>query len=224
MALDATENGAVASSTSAAGPDRLRRRPESVKMDPDAAPRMEEHLAALGRHHPDPSTPAPAARFGSLQRRWAARVGRLAGPWERGRPVRATMRLTAREHPAAVKRYAHVSPAPPWTRRCGRTCPGTSHGCTLGRGHRGPHVAHGSRRRVLAVWDVADGAVPSAPREGRATARRPIGLRERTPADLLTTVRRVGLTVASRWEEVALGTFFLAFTWFAIEWLRLIFR
>lgn len=194
-------------------------------MEQDApTPGMEKHLAERGRHRRDPSTPAPAARVGYSPGRGAPRVGPVAGRRQRTRPVRAPMRLTAREHPEAVKRYAHVPPAPPWKGRCGRTCPGTSHACTLGKGHRGPHVAHGSRRRVLAVWDVADGAAPPAPREGRAAARRPIGLRDRTPADLLTTVRRVGLALASRWEEVALGAFFLAFTWFAIEWLRLIFR
>jgi hypothetical protein len=134
------------------------------------------------------------------------------------------MRLTAREHPDAVQRYAHVRPAWPWMRRCGRTCPGTSLACTLLAGHRGPHVAHGSRRRVAAVWEMAEGATPSKPTARRAARTRPIGLRERSPVDVLTAARRVWLRLASMGEEIALGAFFLAFVWFAIGWLRLIFR
>ena len=54
-----------------------------------------------------------------------------------------------------IKRYDHVKPAPLWgPARCSIRCPGTRHTCTLAKGHRGPHVAHGLFRRVVAVWDA----------------------------------------------------------------------
>lgn len=134
------------------------------------------------------------------------------------------MRLTAREHPEAVRRYAHVRPAPPWRTRCPRICPGTSHACTLAKGHRGPHVSHAGRRRVVAVWDGAHPAAPPESRRRVSEVRRPVGLRVRTPSDALTTLRSLGAALVSMGEELALGAFFLAFVWFAIDWLLLIFR
>lgn len=134
------------------------------------------------------------------------------------------MRLTAGEHPEAVKRYRHVKRAAPWKTRCPSICSGTSHACTLEKGHRGPHVSHGARRRILAVWEGGGGASSSGSKGRAPGPRRPIGLRGRQPADALATLRSLGGTLASMAEEIALGIFFLAFVWFAIEWLTLIFR
>jgi len=74
----------------------------------------------------------------------------------------------------------------------------------------------------MAVWDGAEAASRAEP--ATAGPRRPIGLRARTPSDALTTLRSLARMLASMGEELALGAFFLAFVWFAIEWLLLIFR
>ena len=64
------------------------------------------------------------------------------------------MRLTREEHPEAIKRYGHIKRARGWrVRPCAAKCPGTTRTCTRGEGHRGPHVAHGAFRKVVAVWD-----------------------------------------------------------------------
>jgi len=78
------------------------------------------------------------------------------------------LRLTVEENRETIKRYAHVKPVPFWgTRRCSAQCPGSSRTCTLEKGHRGPHIAHGLFRRVLAVWELRDD-----PRVSRAIASR----------------------------------------------------
>lgn len=65
------------------------------------------------------------------------------------------MRLTVEENPETIKRYGHLRPASRWgSVRCGVRCPGTSRSCTLEKGHRGPHAAHGMFKRVVAVWDA----------------------------------------------------------------------
>jgi hypothetical protein len=64
------------------------------------------------------------------------------------------MKLTVEDNRETIKRYAHLKPAPAWgSNRCGAACPGSPRTCTLEGGHRGPHVAHGLFRRVVAVWD-----------------------------------------------------------------------
>lgn len=64
------------------------------------------------------------------------------------------MKLTIKENPDAIRRYAHIRPASPMAARvCSTQCPGTNHTCTLQRGHSGVHVAHGRFRKVVAVWD-----------------------------------------------------------------------
>ena len=65
------------------------------------------------------------------------------------------MRLTVEHNREAIKRYRDVKLAPTWgTVRCRAKCPGTQRSCTLEVDHRGPHVAHGRFRKVVAVWDA----------------------------------------------------------------------
>jgi hypothetical protein len=131
------------------------------------------------------------------------------------------VKLTADRHPDGVRRYQHLRPAARRADRCGAACPGESWLCTLDRDHRGPHVSHSRLRRVLAVWD--------APRGARDVSRRrrkrhpPTGLPVRTPPNLLDAIGDLAWRIVSSAEEIALVVFFLAFVWFAFDWLRLIF-
>jgi hypothetical protein len=104
------------------------------------------------------------------------------------------MKLTIKENPEGIKRYAHVKPAPLLGgSACSARCPGTSYACTLERGHTGVHVAHGRFRRVVAVWDrEARGPEPGRKGKGsaRAMARRDAG-RRRLPAALKGLWKRI---------------------------------
>ena len=140
------------------------------------------------------------------------------------------MRLTAEEHPEAIKRYAHVRAARGWRARpCGDRCAGTARSCTRERGHRGPHVAHGPLRRVVAVWDAKPGMAAPEPLRRPANAgppkRRapgdPVGLPHRTQGPLEALRARLARAFASA-EEIVFLIFFLAFVGFAVHWLLLI--
>lgn len=134
------------------------------------------------------------------------------------------MRLTAEEDPETIKRYGHIRPARGWrTRSCSTTCPGTVRTCTLERGHRGPHVAHGSFKKVLAVWNSGTGAEVSNAMVTRASeARARSGLRSRMSPGILETLWRFVVRTLSSAEEIALVILFLAFVWFGIGWILLI--
>lgn len=157
------------------------------------------------------------------------------------------MRFTVEEHPEAIERYAHLKRARGWrVTSCSARLRGTSCTCSLEKGHRGPHVAHRFINRVVAVWDSGGetskpggtvepgqhGRAAVTTRRGRApqAARRkqppgrPIGLRARGPEGALETLRKLATRAASSVEEIALLVFFLAFVWFAIDWLLLIMR
>lgn len=139
------------------------------------------------------------------------------------------MLLTIEEHPEAIRRYAHVARAGGWgSSVCGSGLEGTARTCTRPRGHSGPHVAHGSWRKVLAVWDGAGGgAAPRvSPRSGRPAPsgrapRRPVGLPSR-PRGLVQLLRDALTRALSSAEEIAFLVFFLAFVGFALHWLWLI--
>lgn len=137
------------------------------------------------------------------------------------------MRLTLEEHPQAVKRYAHVKPARgAATKVCAATCPGTAYTCTRGKGHRGPHVAHASFRKVRAVWDSG---APSrahsreAARISRERARsgqltkRPVGLPTTTPAGVLEALKSALASTLSSWDQVAFVVLFIVFVKLAID-------
>ncbi len=145
------------------------------------------------------------------------------------------MRLTAEEHGVAVERYAHVKPARGWkAETCGRMLRGVRRSCTRETGHRGPHVAHGRFGRPLAVWDEgaaptkARGGVPRSAR-GESAGRKPVpgkplGLREPRSQGLLRTTWDHLTRIFSSVEDLALLVMFLAFVFFAIDWLLLILR
>lgn len=138
------------------------------------------------------------------------------------------MLLTAEEHPEAIKRYAHVARAGGWGgSECSARLDGTTRSCTRQRGHSGPHVAHGSWRKILAVWDEASGRRRAASRKlaepvaRKRSPRKPVGLPVR-PRELVQVIRDwVAGAVASA-EEIAFIVFFLAFVGFALYWLWLI--
>lgn len=137
------------------------------------------------------------------------------------------MKLTVDEHPKAVARYAHIPRARRWSVvRCRRICPGTTYACTREAGHRGPHVAHGLLRGIRAVWESS--ALASSTSSGAAKRRSgsstPIGLRGAPSRNLLAGLRELVMRVFSSGEELALLAFFVAFVWFALGWLRLIFQ
>ena len=140
------------------------------------------------------------------------------------------MRLTAEEHPEAIKRYAHVRPARGWrVRACGSRFDGTPLSCTRERGHRGPHVAHERFRRAVAVWDAkapsdSSGLIRRSPSVDPARTRggrSPIGLPDRSVGLLQALRERLSRAMGSA-EEIAFLIFFLAFVGFAVQWLLLI--
>ena len=136
------------------------------------------------------------------------------------------MRLTAERDPETIKRYGHIKPARGWgVHVCSARCPGTTRTCTLEAGHRGPHVAHGAFRKVVAVWD--DGGMeahPSVQRlrsslEGRAAS----GVRKDDRESSVAFWRQM---VPSHFsvEEAALLALLLVVLGLAFYWLMLLFR
>lgn len=139
------------------------------------------------------------------------------------------MKLVAKDRPAGLDRYRHIKPARGWrVTRCGHVCPGTSYSCTRERGHRGPHVAHGLLGRLRAVWDlpaVRSGEPSRTPAPSSGMRRRrgqPIGLRPERSKSLLERAGRALKFLDDHGEEIALIVFFLAFVWFALDWLTII--
>jgi hypothetical protein len=132
------------------------------------------------------------------------------------------MRLTLETDPESVKRYRHVKPARGFgVRTCGVKLTGTARACTRARHHRGPHVAHGSLGKVLAVWD-ADTAAVSRPR-ARPTAGGARELREaEEPAGPLDLLRKVFARIDLSVEAVAFIILFIALVAFVIDWLLMI--
>jgi hypothetical protein len=92
------------------------------------------------------------------------------------------MKLTVEENRETIKKWVHILPAPIWgSVRCSAKCPGSTRSCALAKNHRGPHVAHGTFNRVVAVWDtdVRDRGSSDARRSVRR-ARRAMGTYLRT--------------------------------------------
>jgi hypothetical protein len=142
------------------------------------------------------------------------------------------MKFTVEENREAIKRYRHIKPAKGRrSRPCSATCPGTVRTCAREKGHRGPHVAHGWRRNVVAVWDSGTGAQASAeavsraskPRKGSAVGtRRPVGLRTRAPGGALQAIKDLVVGAFSSAEEIAFIILFIVFVKFGFDWLMLI--
>ena len=130
------------------------------------------------------------------------------------------MKLTVEENRETIKRYGHIKPAPIWgSVRCSARCLGPPRTCTLEEGHRGPHVAHGWFKKVLAVWDSGIKA-----RRSEEKAKRAVGAVARSGS------RNVGLVAALKafWrrvirrappmEEALLLILALSMAGFAIDW------
>ena len=145
------------------------------------------------------------------------------------------MKLTARDNPETIRRYAHLRRAR-WGRAvCGARGSDTGHTCGREAGHRGPHAAHAWFGRVVAVWESgrvqggSGGFSPVSSSKAAAAARRPssrarpVGLRADEPGLLRKAGRRL-LRMVVEIEELALFLMFLAFVYFAVEWLAIIFR
>ena len=134
------------------------------------------------------------------------------------------MRLTFAEDRETIRRYSHIKPARGWkTKACSKTCRGTAHTCTLAKDHRGPHVAHGLFKKVVAVW--YSGTEAQAPGEAvsRASgARARSGRRNRRQVGTLEALRGHFVSTISSLDELVFLIFFLAFVGFAIHWFLLI--
>ena len=130
------------------------------------------------------------------------------------------MKLTIEENRETIKRYSHIRQPILWgSVRCSAWCPGTSRNCTLGKGHRGPHVAHGHFRNVVAVWDGK-----SKFRKSEVGASRDVG--DVTPSGLrgsgllpaLMAFRSRIVRRAPSIEEVVFLVLALGMVWFVIDW------
>ena len=149
------------------------------------------------------------------------------------------MRLTARDNPETIRRYQHLRPAGWGRARCGARAVEVGHVCGRERDHRGPHAAHGAWRRVTAVWEAGsrEGSsgtfspvrhpTPRAASRRRPAATRPVGLRGAAAGasdGWLTRAAWRLLSMVLDIEELALFLMFVAFVYFAIDWLAIIFR
>lgn len=132
----------------------------------------------------------------------------------------SAMKLTIEDNPETIKRYAHFKPAPPWgAERCGARCPGTSRTCTLEKGHRGHHVAHGGFNRVVAVWDAGSDIRKRDPRAEATLA-----------SDVKDVLRRGGLValwqgirnVVPSLETAVFLILFAMMVGFGIHWILMI--
>lgn len=140
------------------------------------------------------------------------------------------MRLTAKENPETIKRYSHIKPARGRrTETCSATLAGTRRRCTLERGHRGVHVAHGRFRKVVAVWDEGSEAGRGSgrakrknrPKGKKLTPRIRQGLQGREPAGIMKALRERALSLVTDVENLIFLVMFLAFLGFAIHWVLL---
>lgn len=129
------------------------------------------------------------------------------------------MKLTLKENPDAIRRYAHVKPAPVMGARvCSVQCPGTNHACTLAVGHSGVHVAHGRFRKVVAVWDRH--AQVQEPKQITKKGQEAAAVRKAKKESLPARIRGIwGRLVPSSHliEAVVLVVFFLGMVAWAID-------
>lgn len=136
------------------------------------------------------------------------------------------MRLTAKDDPETIRRFAHIKPAR--GRRvvlCEAICPGTTRKCTLAAGHHGPHVAHGLLRKVHAVWDSGtELRASTAPLQRSLEARGPRLRDQGDPSTLLAALWARTVRALSNVEEVVFIILFIAFVFFGIDWFLRIVR
>ena len=138
------------------------------------------------------------------------------------------MRLIASEHGESIRRFAHLRRARSiGARSCAVRLAGTRHSCTREEFHRGPHVAHGAFRKVVAVWDTGGGPATKigSVRESKARqrpTRRPVGLRTSPTGGAVSRGARRILRMIMDIEELALLLMFVAFVYFGVGWLKII--
>ena len=130
------------------------------------------------------------------------------------------MKLTIEDNPETIKRYSHIRPAfVLGSIRCSAWCPGTSRNCTLKKGHKGPHVAHGLFRNVVAVWDEKSKFRRFELSETREVAEVRAGDgRARRLLPILASLRGRIVRRTPSIEEVVFLVFALGMVWFAIDW------
>lgn len=130
------------------------------------------------------------------------------------------MKLTIEENREALRRYGHIRPAARGSERCSARCPGSTRTCTLESGHRGPHVSHGSFKRVVAVWDGPARARRTEIRQKQAVSA--IARQDLRRTGFLVTLREFVARLARRpqysMEEILLLVFALAMAGFVIDW------
>ncbi len=137
------------------------------------------------------------------------------------------MKLTIEHDRATIRRYGHLRPAKGWgVRRCGARCPGSSRTCTLEAGHRGPHVAHGLFRRVVAVWDSGGAEVAASTDRLRKTLASGTGasIRRGRPEGVLTALWHRVTNAARSLEELSWIVLFVVFLGWVFYWVHLLFR
>ena len=137
----------------------------------------------------------------------------------RGLCGEAGMKLTLKENPDAIGRYAHIKPAPLLgAQACSAACPGTNHTCTLAKGHTGVHVAHGRFRKVVAVWDRH--AQVQEPKRLTKAGQEAAAIRKAKKESLPNRIKGIwGRLVPSSHviEATVLVVFFLGMVWWAID-------
>jgi hypothetical protein len=141
-------------------------------------------------------------------------------------PTTRAMKLTIENDPETVRRYGYIKPAPRLGgRRCGARCPGTTRMCTLKREHRGPHVAHGRFKRVLAVWDEETPARGSLVRlKSSLAAQKESELRQGRQGGALDRLRRGFATIWESFSDYAMLAVFFTMVGAFLYWFLLLFR
>ena len=131
------------------------------------------------------------------------------------------MRLTVEEHPETIKRYGHIRPGSFWAGTlCAARCPGTARSCTLTKAHRGPHVAHGPFKKVVAVWDREEGRKPAKRPAGRGVKARSQAAVDSAAGQALAALRGLGVRLTASFDEVLMFVFFIGFAVFVLDWFR----
>jgi len=126
------------------------------------------------------------------------------------------MRVTRREHPERIERFAHIPTAPRGSARCGAECPGAGDRCSRLRGHPGPHVAHGRLGRVDAAWE--------GPVGGTALTQSPIDPGYRGPPLPVkgrpepSVLRSLGDRFFASFPETVMLILFILFAFFSVIW------
>ena len=121
------------------------------------------------------------------------------------------MHLTRKRDGARIDRFAHLERAGRVGRRCGAEEPEAVRTCTRPRDHRGPHAAHGTFGRVLAVWepDARELRPSSEALSNRAAARGDRMARGGDAPGLLARLSARAARIVSSPEELAMVVLFL---------------